>query len=213
MSSSSTLIPQKKYKKHLASNEFLKGFNLQWRISGATLAITLFFVWTIQIRPVADYTLLALVLVYSVLVLGFMLLRRSQLEYLKHEDSIEVLFIRPADIWDTLLDCFTASGLIFAGCIFFLSNIISALSWMAVFAALIITVFLAPIAPMIASILFFDFMKTSVLLRFDQTGENVTEITIAPHSLERLWNERKDDEELKSELAVIFQTILSESIS
>ena len=212
MSSSSTLIPRDKYKQHLVENEFLKGFNLQWRITGATLAITLFFVWTIQIRPIADYILLALVLVYSMFVLSFMLLRRSQLEYLKHEDSVEMLFIRPADIWDTLVDSFTASGLIFAGCVFFLSNTFVASSWIAVLAALIISVFLAPIAPMIATILYVDFLKTTVSLRFDQTGESVLDMALNPHSLERPWIEKQDDEEFKTKIADIFKTILSENM-
>ncbi len=210
MSSSSKIIPRGKYKHHIRQSEFLEGFNYNWRIGGAVLAICLFFVWSVQLYAVFGPPIFVFLAGYVIIVFGFTILKASQLEYIVNDESIEMLFLRPAELWDSLVDALTASGLIFAAATYLLTNTLATFTNYALIIALLLTVLLVPVAPMIASFLATDYLKTLVHVQFSKDDKKVTKVTIRPHQLERPWYNLSENEDLQNEVQGIFVTILNE---
>ena len=175
------------------------------------LSITLFLVWSLQLYYVLGNLIFAYIGGYSIVVIGITISRDSQLEFTKTDDSITMLYLRPADIWDSIVDALTASGLVFAACVYFLTNTLPAFTGYVVISALLFTALLVPFAPMISLLLMVDFLKTTVLVEFDSTGSSMTKLDIDVHSLERSWYDM-DDEELRLSVENTLQTILNQAI-
>ena len=211
MNSTPKIIPRKDYRPYIKENEFLEGFNTNWRIGGVGLSITLFLVWSLQLYYVLGNLIFAYIGGYSIVVIGITISRDSQLEFTKTDDSITMLYLRPADIWDSIVDALTASGLVFAACVYFLTNTLPAFTGYVVISALLFTALLVPFAPMISLLLMVDFLKTTVLVEFDSTGSSMTKLDIDVHSLERSWYDM-DDEELRLSVENTLQTILNQAI-
>ena len=211
MNSTPTIIPRKDYRGFIKENEFLEGFNTNWRTGGIALSIVLFFVWSLQLYSTLGNFIFAYIGGYSIIVIGIALFRSSQLEYVKTDASIRILYLRPAEIWDSLVDALTASGLIFAACVFFLTNTLSSFTEYAVISALVITCLLVPFAPLVSLMLGSNFLKTTVLIEFDSAGKSVSRLDIDVHPLERSWYDMETNE-LRIDVEHTFQTILTNTI-
>jgi hypothetical protein len=181
-----------------------------WKPFGQFLAFLLFQIWSI--RSGIDALLSIFVgISYAAAILFSNLVSYETIRTEETEESVEVVYRRSGVSWKFLSEALLGSALTFTTIWFFVANSFvdnPELGSITMALAMIFTLLIIPITPLIADTPRFNILKTAVIAEINLHLRKIETVTLGINRFEVKWYSEIEDPELKSAIQEQLETLL-----